>query len=84
MIMARRAVGERPQPPQQPDLLVTEQGNLGDMLRTGQRGHQAQQEDLFEGIGDLALLTRVRQVLEIRQKAKPPQQPPAKPHRCCP
>jgi hypothetical protein len=71
VIVARRAIGEWPQPPQQPDLLLAEQGDLGDMLRPGQCGHQAQQQDLFERIGDFALLTRVRQVLEVRQKANP-------------
>src|SRR4051812_49028639 len=69
MIVARRAVGERPQPPQQVDPRLAEQGDLGDMLRTRQRGRQAQQQDLLKGIGDLALLTRVRQVLEVRQKS---------------
>jgi hypothetical protein len=39
------------------------------MLRTGQRGRQAQQKDLFERVGNLALLTRVRQVLEVLQES---------------
>jgi len=69
MIMARRAIGERAQPPQQRDPPLAEQGDLGDMLRTGQRGRQAQQKDLFERVGNLALLTRVRQVLEVLQES---------------
>jgi len=37
--------------------------------RTSQRGRQAQQKDLFERVGNLALLTRVRQVLEVLQES---------------
>ena len=68
MIVRRRAVLERPEAAQKLELLAAEQGDIDEGLGPGQHREQAQQQDLVERVGHLALLARVLQVLEMTQK----------------
>jgi hypothetical protein len=68
MIVRRRAILERAEAAQKLAFLAAEQGNIDDGLGAGQHGEQAQEQDLVERVGYLALLARVFQVLEMAQK----------------
>ena len=68
MIMLRRAVLKRAKAAQEIELLAAEQGDIDDGLGDGQHGKQAEEQDLLEPIGDLALLARVIQILEMTQE----------------
>ena len=68
MIVRWRAVLERAEAAQKLALLAAEQGDIDEGLGPGQHGEQAEQQDLVERVGHLALLARVLQVLEIAQK----------------
>ena len=61
MIVRGGAIGERPEPPQQLQLLVAKPGDMGDRLRTCEHAKQAQQKHLTERINHLAELARIRQ-----------------------
>ncbi|HME25015.1 MAG TPA: hypothetical protein VKI44_27425 [Acetobacteraceae bacterium] len=68
MVTGRRAVPEAAEPAQQRQLLAAEPGDIDNGLGARQHGEQAEQENLVERVGDLPLLARVFQVLEMTQK----------------
>jgi hypothetical protein len=68
VVVRRRAVAKRTEPPQKRQLLAPEAGNIDEGLRPGQHREQTQQQHLLERVRNLATLARVRHVLEIPQK----------------
>ena len=66
MVVRWCAVLERTEAAQKLAFLAAEQGDIEtNVLGPGQHGEQAEQQDLVERVGHLALLARVLQVLEI-------------------
>jgi hypothetical protein len=65
MVVRWCAVLERTEATQKLAFLAAEQGDIDKCLGPGQHGEQAEQQDLVERVGHLALLARVLQVLEI-------------------
>ena len=61
-------VSERPEAAQKSELLAAEQSDIDERLGPSQYGEQAEQEDLIERMGHLALLARVMQILAMTQK----------------
>ena len=68
MVVRRRAIGEGAETAQQVQLLAAEQGDVGDGLRAGQDGDQAQEQDLFQRVVHLPLLAGILQIIEMTQK----------------
>ena len=68
VIVRRRAILERAEAAQKLELLVAEEGDIDEGLRPGQHREQTQQQHLVERVRHLALLARVRQILEMTQK----------------
>src|SRR5208282_6514209 len=68
MVVRRRAVGEAAEAAQKVQLLTAEQGDVGDGLRAGQDGDQAEEQDLFQRVVHLPPLAGILQILEMTQK----------------
>ena len=68
MVVRPRAIGEGPEAAQKAQLLAAEQGDVGDGLRAGQDGDQAEEQDLFQRVVHLPLLAGIPQILEMTQK----------------
>jgi hypothetical protein len=68
VIVRRRAIRERSKASEKSQFQPAKFGDVGDRLRPGDDGEQAQQQDLIERIFDLAALPGVRQILEITEK----------------
>ncbi len=68
MTVVRRAILERAEAPQKRQLFNPEQGDLGQSLGPGKHAEQAQEQELVERVGHLALLARVVQIPEMTQK----------------
>src|SRR3954447_21054543 len=66
--IVRRFIFERSEAAQKVKLLDAEQGDLDEVVGSGQHRKQAQQQDLVERVGHLALLTRILEVIEMTQK----------------
>ena len=64
----RGSIRERPEASEKSQFQPAEFGDVGDRLRTGDDGEQAQQQNLVERIFDLATLPGVRQILEIAEE----------------
>ena len=56
MVVRRRAVGEAAEAAQKVQLLAAEQGDVGDGLRAGQDGDEAEEQDLFQRVVHLSPL----------------------------
>jgi hypothetical protein len=68
VIMRRGPRGKGTKSTQKGQLLVAEQRNIDDRLRTGQNRQKTQQQHLVERVHHLAALARIRQITEILQK----------------
>ena len=66
--VVRRAILERTEAAKKRQLFNPEQGDLGESFGTGKHAEQAQEQDLIERVGHLALLARVVQIFEMTQK----------------
>ena len=64
LIVRRRAITKRPEPPQQVELAVAEAGDIDEALRPGQHREQSQQQHLGERISDLAALVESGNLLK--------------------
>nr|WP_281433653.1 hypothetical protein [Methylosinus sp. H3A] len=65
MVVRQRAVFEWPEATQQVELFLAEPRDVGEGLRPGQHGEQAQEQDLVERIDDLPGLPAIRHIFEI-------------------
>ena len=65
LIVARRALLERPEAAQEIELLLAERGDLDPAVGSRQDGQQALQQHLIQGISDFAALARVLKVFEM-------------------
>ncbi len=65
VVVRRRPVCERPEATQQVEFLLAESRDIGEGLRPGQHGEQAQEQDLVERIDDLPGLPAIRHIFEI-------------------
>jgi hypothetical protein len=68
VIVRRRSILERSEASEQSQFQPAESGDVGDRLRPGYEGEQAQQQNLVQRIFDLAALSGVRQILEITEE----------------
>ena len=68
MVVRRRAIGEGTEAAQQVQLLAAEQGDVGDGLRAGKDGDQAEEQDLRQWVVHLALLAGIFQIIEMSQE----------------
>jgi hypothetical protein len=68
VVVRRRSVREGSEASEKGQLMPAEPGYVGDRLRPGDDGEQAQQQNLIERIFDLAALPNIRQISEITQK----------------
>jgi len=68
MTVCRGAVCERAEAAKELKLLDAKQGDLGEALRSGQHGEQAQQHNLIARVTHPAWLARVTEVLELTQE----------------
>jgi hypothetical protein len=68
VIVRRGSILEGSEAPEKSQFQPAEFGDVGDCLRPGDDGEQAQQQDLIERIFDLAPLPHVRQILEIAEE----------------
>jgi len=68
VVVRRRPVAKRTEPPQKRQLLAPEAGNIDEGLRPGQHREQTQQQHLVERIHHLAALARVGQIVQIPEK----------------
>src|SRR5277367_81819 len=66
LVVRGRPVAKRPEPAQQSELFLAEPRDLDEAIRTSQHRKQTQQQYLGERINYLAVLSRVRQTLEIK------------------
>ena len=65
MVVRRRAVGEAAEAAQKVQLLAAEQGDVGDGLRAGQDGDEAEEQDLFQRVVHLPPLAGIFQIIEM-------------------
>ena len=65
LIVARRALFERPEPAQELELPLAERGDLDPAVGSRQNSQQALQQHLVQGVGDLAALARVLKIFEM-------------------
>jgi hypothetical protein len=68
MIVRRSAIGERAKPAEEIEFLAAEPSDIHEGFGTRQHCEQRQQEHLIARIHDLAMLARVRHVLEVIEK----------------
>ncbi len=68
MVVRRRAVGEAAEAAQKVQLFAAEQGDVGDGLRAGQDGDEAEEQDLFQRVVHLPLLAGILQITEMIKK----------------
>ena len=70
VIMRGRAFLERPEAPQQSELLFAEPGNIAKRLRPGQNRQQTQKQNFGQRIIHLPNLPLIRHILEMVQKTR--------------